>query len=105
MLKLLYTLLTSPLGLPVEPLWEYIILLGVGVIVHKIAWRTSPGGKFGALIYWGAKFLAFVAIWAVLYAVFAYWLWFVIGAGVLIVASIAFAIWKRRQKPTPRVID
>ena len=30
MLKLFYTLLTDPLGLPIEPLWEYVILLIVG---------------------------------------------------------------------------
>ena len=81
MLKLFYTLLTDPLGLPIEPLWEYVILLIVGEIVHEIAWNTSPGGTFGSLIYWVTKLLAFVLIWAVLYAI--------IG---LVIAFLAFAI-------------
>ena len=71
MLKLFYTLLTDPLGLPIEPLWEYVILLVVGEIVHGIAWSASPGGTFGSLIYWGTKLFAFVAIWVALYAIIA----------------------------------
>ncbi len=106
MLKLFYTLLTDPLGLPIEPLWEYVILWIVGEIVHAIAWRTSPGGTFGSLIYWVTKLIAFVAIWAVLYAiiamvqfVIAHWVWFVIGAAILIATGIAFAIWNRKNNP------
>lgn len=102
MLKLLFTLLTDPLGLPIEPLWEYVILLIVGEIVHEIAWNISPGGVLGSPIYWVTKLLAFVLIWAALYViivavqfVIAHWIWFTIGAAILIVASIAFIIWRR----------
>ena len=102
MLKLLFTLLTDPLGLPMEPLWEYVILLIVGEIVHEIAWNISPGGVLGSPIYWVTKLLAFVLIWAALYViivafqfVIAHWIWFTIGAAILIVASIAFIIWRR----------
>ena len=104
MLKLFYTLLTDPLSLPIEPLWEYVILLIVGEIVHEIAWSASPGGTFGSLIYWVTKLTAFVAIWVVLYAVIAtvqfviaHWIWFAIGAAILIAAGIAFAIWNRKN--------
>ena len=100
MLKLFYTLLTDPLGLPIEPLWEYVILLIVGEIVHEIAWSTSPGGTFGSLIYWVTKLIAFVAIWAVLYAiiatvqfVIAHWIWFAIGGGVLVAVAIGLLIY------------
>jgi hypothetical protein len=102
LLKLLFTLLTDPLGLPIEPLWEYVILLIVGEIVHEIAWNISPGGDLGSPIYWVTKLLAFVLIWAALYAiivavqfVIAHWIWFTIGVAILIVASIAFIIWRR----------
>ena len=108
MLKLFYTLFTDPLGLPIEPLWEYIILLIVGEVVHEIAWNVSPGGTFGSQIYWVTKIIAFVAIWAVLYAVIAvikfiiaHWIWFAIG-GVIAVSGIASVICivlnKRKQK-------
>lgn len=71
MLKFFYNLLIDPLGLPLGLIEEYIILLIVEIIVHKIAFRISPGGTFGSLIYWVTKLLAFVAIWAALYAVIA----------------------------------
>ena len=102
MLKLLFTLLTDPLGLPIEPLWEYVILLIVGEIVHEIAWSTSPGGVLGSPIYWVTKLLAFVLIWAALYAiivavqfVIVHWIWFTIGAAIIIAVAIAFIIWNR----------
>ena len=102
--KLFYTLLTDLLGLPIEPLWEYVILLIVGEIVHEIAWSTSPGGTFGSLIYWVTKLIAFVAIWAVLYAIIAavqfvvaHWIWFAIGAAIIVAATIAFTIWNRKN--------
>ena len=104
MLKLLFTLLTDPLGLPIEPLWEYVILLVVGEIVHEVAWSVSPGGTFGSLIYWVTKLLAFVVIWAVLYAliavvqfVIAHWIWFAVGAGVVIAVAVVLLIWKGTQ--------
>ena len=104
LLKLFYTLLTDPLGLPIEPLWEYVILLIVGEIVHEIAWGASPGGTFGSLIYWVTKLIAFVAIWAVLYViiatvqfVIAHWVWFALGAAIIVAAAIAFIIWNRKN--------
>ena len=106
MLKLFYTLLTDSLGLPIEPLWEYVILLIVGEIVHEIAWSTSQGGTVGSLIYWATKLIAFVAIWAVLYViiaavqfVIAHWIWFVIGAAIIIAVVVAFTTWSRKYKP------
>ena len=42
MLKFFYTLLTDPLGLPLEWFWEYIILTILGWVVHEIAWAASP---------------------------------------------------------------
>ena len=102
MLKLFYSLLTDPLGIPVEPLWEYIILLLVGEIVHEIAFYVSPGGTFGSLIYWVTKLIAFVAIWAVLYAriaiikfIIAHWIWFAIGGGVLLAAAVGLIIYAK----------
>ena len=104
MLKLFYTLLTDPLGLPIPTLWEYVILFILGEIVHEIAFYVSPGGKFGSLIYWATKLFAFVAIWAVLYAIIvaiqfiiAHWVWFAIGVAVLIAIVIALIIRNRKR--------
>lgn len=102
MLKLFYTLLTDPLGLPIDPLWEYIILLVVGEVVHEIAFHVSPGGKLGSLIYWVTKLIAFAAIWAVLYAIIAvikfiiaHWIWFAISGGVLVAVVVGLIIYSK----------
>lgn len=107
MLKLFYTLFTDPLGLPIEPLWEYVILLIVGEIGHEIAWHVSPGGRAVSLIYWATKLIAFVVIWAVLYAIIAavqfvitYWLWFAVGACALVAVGIAYLLWSCKYRPS-----
>lgn len=109
MLKLLYTIFTDPLGLPLTPIWEFIILLIVGEIVHEIAFYMSPGGDFGSLIYWISKLIVFVIIWAVLYAVITaiqfvatYWLWFVIGGIILAIGVLIFCRCKKRKTRPPK---
>lgn len=103
MFKFLYTIFTSPLGLPINPLWEYLILLIVGEVVHEIAWQVSPGGKIGSFIYWITKLFAFVAIWVLLYGII--WIvqfvwaniwWFVLALGVvaLIVTVVRICVLK-----------
>ena len=67
MLKGIYELLTGPLGplgLPIDPIYEWLIMGIVGIIVHEIAWQASPGGEFGSIIYWITKLLAILVIWA-----------------------------------------
>ena len=99
----LYNLLTSPFGLPISPIWEWIILLVVGEIVHEIAWNASPGGRFGSIIYWATKLLAFIVIWAVLYGFFTavrfiiqYWIWFAAGGAVLLVGIATYLICRKK---------
>ena len=105
MLKVLYEILVSPLGLPINPIWEYLIILLVGEIAHELAFWISPGGRFGSLIYWVSKFLVFIAAWAILYGIISAvkfvinnWIWFIIvGIILLIVSIILIIIFKKRQ--------
>ena len=106
MLKFLYTIITSPLGLPIDPIWEYIILLVVGEVVHEIAYWVSPGGKFGSIVYWSTKLLVFIAIWAILYGIIAvikfvisHWIWFTIGGILLLIGAIIWiSLHKKKLK-------
>ena len=68
MFKLIFELLTDPLGLPVNDLWEYLILAVIGIIAYSIGWEASPGGLFGSLIHWTVRLLAFFVLWACTYA-------------------------------------
>ena len=105
MWKLIYEILVNPLGLPIEPIWEYIILLVVGEIAHELAYWISPGGKvFGSLIYWISKLLVFVAVWIILYGiitamqfVIAYWIWFVIAGAIILIVTIIFIVRSKKK--------
>ena len=104
MLKILYEILVSPLGLPINPIWEYVIIFIVGEITHEVAFWISPGGRFGSLIYWVSKFLIFVAAWAILYGIIlaikfiiSNWIWFIIGGIILLLASIILIIIFRKN--------
>lgn len=69
MYKFLFELFTDPLPLPINPLYEYIILAVIGFIAYKVAWEASPGGTFGSEIHWSVRILVFVVLWAIAYAV------------------------------------
>lgn len=97
--SLFFDLLTDPLGLPIEPLWEYVILLVIGEIAFRIAWEASPGGFGGSTIHWFVRIIAFAVMWAVTYAVIAvgqfviaHWIPIVCIAGGLAVLGIAVAL-------------
>ena len=108
MLKLLFTLLTDPLGLPIHALWEYVILAVINEIAYRIAWESSPGGFGGATIHWVVRAISFVIMWAVTYFVitvvkwiFAHWVLIVCILGaILLIAGIAAIIILRKRKQT-----
>ena len=75
MLKFLFGILTDPLGLPIDAIWEYLILAVIGAIAFVIAWNASPGGDFGSLIHWVVRLIAFVILWAIVYGIIALVQW------------------------------
>ena len=75
MLKFLFGVLTDPLGLPIDAIWEYLILAVIGAIAFGIAWNFSPGGEFGSLIHWVVRLIAFVILWAIVYGIIALVQW------------------------------
>ena len=99
MLKFLFGILTDPLGLPVDAIWEYLILAVIGAVAFWIAWEASPGGRFGSLIHWIVRLIAFVILWAIVYGIIAFLQWIfanwivsicILGGLIVIVAVIAF---------------
>ena len=93
MYSIIFDILTDPLSLPINALWEYLILAVIGMLAFAIGWEVSPGGIFGAIIHWTVRLLAFFALWAITYAVIAtvqwiirYWL---LTVGILAIAMFA----------------
>lgn len=102
--SLFFDFLTDPLGLPIHPLWEYLILVVIGEVAFRIAWNASPGGFGGSTIHWIVRIIAFLVMWAVAYAVIAvakfiiaHWIPIACIAGGLVIASIIFVITYKRK--------
>ena len=87
--KFLFELLTSPLGLPIDAIWEYLILLVIGAIAFKIGWEVSPGGPFGSLIHWSVRGLSFFVMWAIAYGIIATVKWIIANPATAIAITIA----------------
>ena len=75
MFKLIFELLTDPLGLPINDLWEYFILLIIGAISFSVGWEISPGGRFGSIIHWSVRLIAFFTLWAITYGAISAFQW------------------------------
>lgn len=91
MYRFMFELLTDPLGLPVNDLWEYAILAVIGMIAFAFGWELSPGCMFGAIIHWSARLVAFVVLWAVAYALLAVVQW-VIAHLILVCGIVAITM-------------
>ena len=77
MFKLVFELLTDPLGLPINALWEYLVLLIIGAISFSVGWEVSPGGRFGSVIHWCVRLIAFFVLWAITYGAISAFQWFI----------------------------
>lgn len=76
MFKLLFELLTDPLGLPIPYIYEYMILAIIGVFAYVIAYNLVgklynndliDGKVFGKIFHWTIRTVVFVLLWAVSY--------------------------------------
>ena len=104
MFKLIFEILTDPLGLPINALWEYLILAIINAVAFKIGRDASPGGTWGSAIHWAVRLIAFVIIWAITYGVialakwiFANWIIALCIVAGLVIASIIIAVIVNRN--------
>lgn len=76
--KLFFEILTNPLGLPVSPIFEYVILAFIGLIAYILAYHIVGymyhrcmiyGRMEGSLFHWSIRFLLFFVLWLVARAV------------------------------------
>ena len=91
MYHFILALLTDPLGLPVNDLWEYGILAVIGLAAFAFGWEASPGGLLGTLIHFVGRLLAFFVLWAAAYVLLAAVQW-IIAHLVLVCGTIVMAV-------------
>lgn len=77
MLKAIFELFTSQLGLPTNIILEYILTTLIGSIAYCIAWNVSPGGPAGSFIHWIVRLITFVAFWGCTYVLIAFVKWII----------------------------
>lgn len=107
--------ITDPLTLPIHPLWEWLILLVIGEIAYRFAFRKvgnlyrtgAINGRFmGSLLHWIIRFLIYVPVWAIVYwlIVFVQWIkanWIVaivILAVVIVLIIVITVVYKTIKK-------
>ncbi len=107
-MKVLFDLITSPFGLPINIIQEYIILAIVGAVAFYLAYYLA--GRFGMdsgerrFLHWLFRFIIFVALWAVVRIII--WLYrnplyaaIIFGTiGLLAVVIITIKMVKRRKQ-------
>ena len=109
MYKFIFTLLTDPLGLPISPIWEYVLLAVLNEIAFQIAWDASPGGAWGSEIHWAVRIPTFFIMWAITYGVIWAIKWValnwvlvlsILGIAIFIVSLIAAIIFTIKRSKT-----
>lgn len=110
MFKLIFEILTDPLGLPIEWYWEYLILTVIGAVAYAVAYRCVgdmysggmiDGSTSGSFFHWLIRLILFVVLWAVTYGIIAVVKWLtdnwvlvlcIMGGVVAVVGIAAVAI-------------
>lgn len=74
--KFMFERLTNPLGLPINALYEYIILAVIGAVAYGIAYSKVgdmyhggliSGRTEGSFFHWLIRFILFVGLWLLTY--------------------------------------
>lgn len=89
--RFIFDILSDPLGLPVNDLWEYAILAVIGMIAFVTGWEASRRGVFCSVIHGAVSLLTFLILWAAAYALMAAVQW-AIAHLILVCGVVAIAM-------------
>ncbi len=116
MLKFLYEIIVSPLGLPIETGKEWIILAVIEVLAYEKTYELVGrlysghyiyGKESGSILHWLIRTLLFIGIWAAIYGII--WLYYIVMEHrivscitlaflILTIASVKTMQWLRERK-------
>lgn len=74
--KFLFERATDPLGLPINPIYEYVILAVIGLVAYGIAYSKVgdmyhdgliSGRTEGSFFHWLIRLILFVGLWLLAY--------------------------------------
>jgi hypothetical protein len=105
--KFLFDLIKEPLGIFDNPLHDWIVLGIIELVAYIIAWRASPGGRWGSEIHWTVRTLVFIVIWAIVKGVveliklllaIPLIVWIFFGVAVVVVSTVVIVILINKRK-------
>lgn len=110
----LFNFFTYPLGLPIDTLYSYIIMLVVGEFAYRIAYSSVgklytkniiQGSFNGSICHWLFRFPVYIIIWAVLYGlislgkfIYSNWKIVLLVSGCVVATVIILAITELVKK-------
>ena len=74
--KLIFERFVTPFGLPISPMYEYMILLIIGAVAFRLAYftvgvmyrrKTISGKLKGSFFHWFFRALYFFGLWLITY--------------------------------------
>ena len=74
--KFMFERATDPLGLPINPIYEYVILAVIGLVAYGLAYRKVgdmyhggliSGRTEGSFFHWLIRLILFVGLWLLTY--------------------------------------
>ncbi len=77
-MKIIFDLLTSPLGVPIAWYWEFLIIWIISGIAYRVAFALVGriydshlifGSLSGSIYHWIIRLFFFVLLWAVIYGI------------------------------------
>lgn len=109
--KFIFDRITDPLSLPINPLYEWIILGIIGLAAYCFAYRIVGdlydsgdinGSVIGSIIHWVIRLFVFFAIWFITNTVIVVGQWIVshwvivaaIAGALVLTITIAYATYK-----------
>ena len=119
MFKIIFDLITEPLGLPIEWYYEWIILAIIGYIAYLFAYdevgnlyhgKIISGRIEGSFFHWIIRTIYFIVMWAIVYGII--WIYkfvmmhnteFIIGicSIAVVVITVKLFVWiKERNELT-----
>ena len=105
----LFTFLTMPLGLPINPFYGWLIMVLLGCVAFYCAWfavgKLGLRGEAGSLTHWVIRIGIYIALWAIARGV----IWMIVNwqlslmavggvAAAVILSIIAITIMRQVKK-------
>ncbi len=105
----MYDFITLPLSLPINPLWDFVIMALIGEIAYWAAYsyagRNASSRAGRSALHWAVRFPLYLILWLLVCIIIkivnfikANWIWVLISLGAIAVIGVAIIVVIRKRK-------